>query len=76
MKTQTNQILTVVGFFTMSMVSILGVSWGVAGLAFDEVAKDDERSRVFHIQVHSEKPEGLDQALKLLIPKSLVKRNG
>lgn len=74
MKTQFNQILTVVAFFTMSLASVVGVSWGFAGLVYCDSRMEEENKQIFQVQIKSNTNHSMDDVIKLLIPKIINRK--
>ncbi|MCB1604869.1 MAG: hypothetical protein R3F25_12185 [Gammaproteobacteria bacterium] len=73
MKTQANQILTVVGFFSLSILSTLGVCWGVTDLAYGSSKTEIQEKHILNIEVKTEDSIGIGKSIRLLIPKTLLK---
>jgi hypothetical protein len=71
MKTHSNQIITVVGLFSLSIASTLGISWGITSLLFQgEHTKPMSTNKI--IIQHSKSQLSIDyiKSFRLLIPKS------
>lgn len=71
MKTYSNQIITVVGLFSLSIASSLGISWGITSLVFQ--GEQTQSMSANKIIVKHNKPQlSMDymKSFKLLIPKS------
>jgi len=71
MKTHSNQIITVVALFSLSIASTLGISWGITSVLFQgEQVKPISANKL--ILKHSKSQLSIDyiKSFKLLIPKS------
>ncbi len=83
MKTHINQILTAVGFFSMSLTTTLVISWGMNGFMIDEAKTQeqctDQKTTSAYL-VHSKADKNysfkLSNGIKLLIPKISLNSNG
>ena len=78
MKTQINQIVTVIGFFSMSLTTTLAISWGMTGLIETPKNKDKcliETTKVHHVSANSSTGSSynLNKTFKFLLPKTLLK---
>ena len=72
MKTYSNQIITVVGLFSLSIASSLGISWGITSLVFQGEQTQQSMSANKIILKHNKPQLSMDymKSFKLLIPKS------
>ncbi|VAW41291.1 hypothetical protein MNBD_GAMMA01-1839 [hydrothermal vent metagenome] len=70
MKTQLSQIITIVGFFTMSLTTTLTISWAVSGL-FHAPAASIQAVEIVQPKTNSDYQLDLNKSFKLLvIPKN------
>lgn len=66
MKTHLNQIITVVGFFSLSIGATLAISWGVANVFID---KDQSKKTPKNITIpQANTAKNIQRSFKLLIP--------
>ena len=79
MKTHINQIFTVVSFFSLSITTILVISWGMNGFLIHEpIAKTQcMKHQGTAIEIKQLKScHKINESMKLLIPKITIKLNG
>jgi len=70
MKTQLNQIFTIVGFFSLSIGTTLAISWGMTNLLYhNEQAEMKPKHSIIIHQLDKQKNIDFSQSFKLLIPK-------
>ncbi|MBL4659516.1 MAG: hypothetical protein JKY19_04105 [Alcanivoracaceae bacterium] len=70
MKTQLNQIITIVGFFSLSIGGTLAISWGMTNLLYhNELAEMKHKHIIIKHQLDKQKNVNFSQSFKLLIPK-------
>lgn len=75
MKTQINQLITIVGFFTLSIVTTLAISWGMSHVIYDEVVEQEPLHEIIMIKAHSKVNIDLSKPLRMLLPKSSPSSN-
>jgi len=70
MKTQINQLITIVGFFTLSVSSTLAISWGMSQVIYGQVVEQEPLHEIILIKAQSNVNIDLSKPLRMLLPKS------
>ena len=79
MKTHINQVLTVVSFFSLSVTTILAISWGMNGLIVKDqnlIAQCIEQNKEVIQVIHQSSCNNYNDSSKLQNIKKTLKLNG